>query len=103
MGGAIGGGGCGDEVVELADEELEVAVDVGLELGDGFGGEGVGDNLALASVFGAVAGVEEASLDAYEGIVEVAVPCISSLNPAKTSKSLLTPSSTRSHGRTQSE
>jgi hypothetical protein len=54
----------------LPDELLEVAVDVGLELDDGLGGEGVGYDLPLAGVVGAVSGGEDATLDADEGIVE---------------------------------
>ena len=45
-------------------------MDVGLELDDRLGGEGVGDDLALARVLGTVARVEEAALDADEGVVE---------------------------------
>jgi hypothetical protein len=44
-------------------------VHVLLELADGFGGEGVRDRLALAGVFSAVAGVEEAAADGDEGVV----------------------------------
>lgn len=40
-----------------------------LELADGLGAECVRDSLALSSVFGAVTGVEETSLDRDEGIV----------------------------------
>ena len=54
----------------MLDEKFEVAVDVGLELEDRLGREGMGDNLALAGVLGAVAGVEETALDADEGVVE---------------------------------
>lgn len=66
------GGAAGDEVVPLLDEELEVAVDVRLELGDGLEREGVRDDLALARVLVAVTRVEEASPDGDEGVVEVA-------------------------------
>jgi hypothetical protein len=44
-------------------------VDVLLELADGFGAEGVGDDFAFAGMFGAVARVEEAALDGHEGVV----------------------------------
>jgi hypothetical protein len=58
------------DVVPARHEHVEVGVDVLLELADGFRAEGVADDLAFAGVFGAVAGVEEASLDADEGVVE---------------------------------
>lgn len=54
-------------------EHVEVGVDVLLELADGLRGEGVRDDLALAGVFDAVAGIEEAALDADEGVVVFAV------------------------------
>jgi hypothetical protein len=44
-------------------------VDVLLELADGFGAEGVGDDLAFASVFGSVSGVEETSSNRDEGVI----------------------------------
>jgi hypothetical protein len=50
-------------------EHIEVGVDVLLELADGFGAEGVGDDFAFAGMFGAVARVEEAALDGHEGVV----------------------------------
>lgn len=53
----------------MLDEQFEVAVDVLFELADGFGGEGVRDGFALAGVFGAVAGIEQAALDGDEGVV----------------------------------
>jgi len=75
VGGPVAVGGRGNEVVPLLDEELEVAVDVGLELDDGLGGEGVRDDLPLAGVVRPVARVEDAALDADEGVVEGAVAC----------------------------
>jgi hypothetical protein len=57
------------DVIPARDEQVEVSVDVLLELADGFRAEGVADDLALAGVFGAIAGVEEAALDADEGVV----------------------------------
>jgi hypothetical protein len=59
----------GRALVPLLLQEFEVVVHVLLELADGFGGEGVRDRLALAGVFGAVAGVEEAAADGDEGVV----------------------------------
>jgi hypothetical protein len=70
VGRLVGGGGGGDELVPLEDKGFEVVVDVGLELADGFGREGVADYLALAGVLGPVAGVEEAAFDGDEGVVE---------------------------------
>jgi hypothetical protein len=57
------------EVVPLAHEHVEVAVDVLLELADGLHAEGVRDDLPFTGVFGAVARVEEPALDADEGVV----------------------------------
>lgn len=65
--------GGGDEFIPLGDEGFEVVVDVGLELADGLGREGVADYLALAGVLGPVAGVEEAAFDGDEGVVVGAV------------------------------
>lgn len=59
------------QVGPFASEQLEIAVDVLLELADGFGAEGVGDDLALASMFGSVTGVEETSSDRDEGVIVV--------------------------------
>lgn len=59
----------GRALVPLLLQEFEVVVHVLLELADGFGGEGVRDRLALAGVFSAVAGVEEAAADGDEGVV----------------------------------
>jgi len=56
----------------LLDEELKVAVNVGLELKNRLDGEGVRDDLALARVLSSVSGVEETSADADEGVIEVA-------------------------------
>lgn len=44
-----------------------------LKLADAFGAEGVRDSFSLAGMFGAIARVEEASLDGDKGIVVVAV------------------------------
>lgn len=52
-------------------------MDVLFELADGLGREGVRHNLALASVFGAVAGVEEAALDGNKGVVVFTVRDVS--------------------------
>lgn len=43
-----------------------------LELADAFAAESMGNGLALSSVLGAVTGIEETSLDGYEGIVVIA-------------------------------
>lgn len=48
-------------------------MDVLLELADGLCGEGMSDGLALASVFGAIAGVEQTALNRNESIVVVTV------------------------------
>jgi hypothetical protein len=66
----VGGGGGSDELVPLLDEGFQVVVDVGLELGDGLGGEGMRDDFAFTCMFGSVAGVEESALDGDEGVVE---------------------------------
>ena len=77
VGGLVGALGVLDQVVPLLDEELEVGVHVGLELQDRLGGKGVRDDLALAGVLGAVAGVEETTANAHEGIVEVTAGFVS--------------------------
>lgn len=60
LAGACGGRG---ESIPLLDELLEVVVHVLLKLADGLGAEGVGDGLALSTVFGTVTCVEEPALD----------------------------------------
>ena len=70
--GAVGVGSGLGHVVPLLDEELKVAVNVGLELKNRLDGEGVRDDLALARVLSSVSGVEETSADADEGVIEVA-------------------------------
>lgn len=70
----VAGLGIGLEIgdfVPLLHKHFNVAVNVLLELADGLGAEGVRDCLTLASVFGAVASVEETTADRDEGIVEV--------------------------------
>lgn len=54
-------------------EEFQVAVDVLLELADGFGAEGVRDHLAFASMLGSVTRVEETSSDRDKGIIVLAI------------------------------
>jgi hypothetical protein len=71
--GAIGGVSFGDEPIPLLREKPEVRVDVGLELPNRLGREGVADDFALTSVLDAVAGVEDAALDGDEGVVELSV------------------------------
>jgi len=73
MGSTVGVVRSGDEVVELADKELKVAVDVGLKLGDRLDRECMRDNLALAGVLSTVPSVEEPTTDADKGIVKVSV------------------------------
>lgn len=51
-------------------------MDILLELTDGFGTEGVRNNLALAGVLCPVAGVEETSPDGDEGIVKFTIPLV---------------------------
>lgn len=58
------------EPVPLLDEHVDVEADLGLELDDTLLGEDVGDDLALAGVLIAVAGVEDAAADGDEGVVE---------------------------------
>lgn len=71
MGSTVGVVRSGDEVVELTDKELKVAVNVGLKLGDRLDRERMRDNLALARVIGTVPSVEEPTTDADKGIVKV--------------------------------
>ena len=54
-------------------QHLQVVCDVAFELANALGAEGVGDSLSFTGVFGAVTGVEEASLNGDEGVVVVAV------------------------------
>ena len=54
-------------------QHLQVVCDVLFELANTFGAEGVGNSLSFARVFGAVTGVEEASLNGDEGVIVVAV------------------------------
>jgi hypothetical protein len=73
VGGFVTVAGAGDQLVPFLDEQLQVAMDVGLKLDDGLGREGVRDDLPLPCVVGPVAGVEQTALDADERIVEGAV------------------------------
>lgn len=57
----------------LLDELFQVADDVLLELGDGLGAEGVGDDLAFAGVLCSIAGAEQVASDGYKCFIEVAV------------------------------
>ena len=54
-------------------KQLEVVCDILFELANALGAEGVGDSLSFTRVFGAVTGVEEASLNGDEGVIVVAV------------------------------
>ena len=54
-------------------QHLQVVCDILFELANALGAEGVGDSLAFTRVFGAVTGVEEASLNGDEGVIVVAV------------------------------
>ena len=49
-------------------------MDILLELSHILGAEGVGHCLSLSCVLGSISGVEEAALDADEGVVVVAAP-----------------------------
>lgn len=57
----------------LLDELLQVADDVLLELGDGLGAEGVGDDLAFAGVLCSIAGAENVASDGDKCCIVVAV------------------------------
>lgn len=57
----------------FAGEKFQVAVDVLLELADGFGAEGVRNHFAFASMLGSVTRVEETSSDRDKGIIVLAV------------------------------
>ena len=61
----------GGDTIPLFDELLQVVGHVLLELRDGLGAECMGDGFALAGVFGAIAGVEEAAVDGDKGVVIV--------------------------------
>ena len=54
-------------------EQLQVGCDILFELANALGAEGVGDGLSFTRVFGAVTGIEEASLNGDEGVIVVAV------------------------------
>ena len=58
--------------VPLFDQLGERVLYIRLELGDAFHAKGMRHCLAFASVLGAIAGVEEASLDGDEGVVILA-------------------------------
>ena len=60
-------------MIPLLVELLEITGYVLLELADALGAEGVRDSLPFTRVFGAIACVEEASLDRDEGVVVVAI------------------------------
>lgn len=68
LSGACGGVGAD---VPLPDKLLEIVGNVLLELGDGFGAEGMGEGLAFASVFCSIAGAEEVGVDGEKGIIVV--------------------------------
>lgn len=57
--------------VPLLEEHREMGADMGLELEDALLREDVGDDLALARMLGARAGVEEPTLDGHERVIEV--------------------------------
>ena len=54
-------------------QHLQVFCDVLFKLANALGAEGMGDSLSFPRVFGAVTGVEEASLNGDEGVIVVAV------------------------------
>lgn len=54
----------------MFEEEGNVFGDVRFEAADGLLGEGVGDDFTFSGVVGAGTGVEEATMDGDEGIVE---------------------------------
>ena len=60
-------------MIPLFDELLEITCYVLLELANALGAEGVRDSFPFTRVFGAVACVEEASLDRDEGVVVVTI------------------------------
>ena len=60
-------------MVPLFHQLPQVGCHILLELADALGAEGVGDSFSFARVFGAVARVEQASLNGDEGIIVVAV------------------------------
>lgn len=59
------------EPVPLLDERADVEVNMGLKLDDTLLGKDMGDDFALACVFGSVAGVEDAAMYGDKGIVEL--------------------------------
>lgn len=64
----------------MLDQLLQVVCHVLLELADALRAENVRDSLAFAGMFGAIARVEEASLNGDEGVIIVAVkPCLREL------------------------
>ena len=65
------------QTVPLLHKLLDIAMDILLELANGLGTESVGNGLAFAGVLSTVTGVEQATADRDEGIVEV--PRISSV------------------------
>ena len=71
-------------------------MDILLELADGLGREGVADDLALASVLNAVAGVEETTADRDESVVVFAVLVSEETQDGAGGP---TPSGTHCHGR----
>lgn len=68
------------DAVPLLDEDLSIDVDVLLELTDGLGAEGMRDRLALAGVFFTVPGVEQTTTDRDEGIVEVTMVLLATVD-----------------------
>jgi hypothetical protein len=59
----------GGKTVPLGDKKRQVPMHVFFELGNGLGGEGVGNGLALSCVLGTIAGIEESSLDGHKDVV----------------------------------
>ena len=66
----FGDAGWGEEIVHLFEEEGDVFGDVRFEAADGLLREGVGDDFTFSGVVSAGTGVEEATMDGDEGIVE---------------------------------
>lgn len=69
----------GGGVIPPTDECFDALADVRLKGDDALGCKGVGDDLALAGVLSAVAGVEESAADGYESVVEFGFGCSASM------------------------
>lgn len=56
-------------------QEADVKADLGLEFDDALLRKDMGNNLALASVVGPVAGVEDPTSDGHKGIIKFRFKC----------------------------